>query len=109
MSLGLQSLTGQPVLPVNLCLLSMSGNMMTPSVQKHPAAQSLGSAEPKKTPERIARRLAFSSNLSQKIPQTARVGRMSQAAERLRLNLADALARDAHLFADFLERVGFAI
>src|SRR5690554_2515941 len=43
--------------------------------------------------------------LAQIVPELAAAGRMAQLAQRLRLDLADALARHAEVLADLLQRV----
>ena len=51
----------------------------------------------------------FPNLFTEVVAQFSADGGMPQAAERLSLDLADALARDAHLAPDFLKSVGLSI
>ena len=67
-----------------------------------PAAMSPGYDASRTTDHRRPR-------LAQVIPQPLGAGGVAQSLQRLRLDLADALAGDAELLADFLEGVAAAV
>src|SRR5688500_19340229 len=70
-------------------------------------AGSRGFPEPRRTagPGAARRTAAARSILDQEASQLLAAARMPELAQRLGLDLADALARDVELLADFLERV----